>query len=188
MSNSGTNNPITDNPATESSASQQLNPGAALAGVRVLDLTRNFAGPYCTMILGDLGADVVKVERPQGGDDTRRWKPPAWNGESATFLAANRNKRSLAVDLNTPEGVAIVKQLARTADVLVESFRPGSLTKRGLGYEALREENERLIYCSISAYGPTGPQANSPGYDPILQAATGQMELTGAPEGPIARL
>lgn len=162
--------------------------GDTLTGTRVVDLTRNFAGPYCTMILGDLGAHVVKVEQPNGGDDTRRWKPPLWNGESATFLAANRNKRSLTVDLNQPAGVEIVRRLAAGADVLVESFRPGSLEKRGLGYENLRAENPRLIYCSISAYGPSGPLADSPGYDPILQAYTGMMELTGEPDGPPTRL
>lgn len=162
--------------------------GNTLAGTRVVDLTRNFAGPYCTMILGDLGADVIKIEHPAGGDDTRRWKPPLWNEESATFLAANRNKRSVTVDLNQPAGVEIVRCLAAAADVLVESFRPGSLQKRGLGYDALRAENPRLIYCSISAYGPTGPLADSPGYDPILQASSGMMELTGAPDGEPARL
>ena len=162
--------------------------GNTLSGTRVVDLTRNFAGPYCTMILGDLGADVIKIEHPAGGDDTRRWKPPLWNDESATFLAANRNKRSVTVDLNQPAGVEIVRRLAGGADVLVESFRPGSLDKRGLGYDALRAGNPRLIYCSISAYGPTGPLADSPGYDPILQASTGMMELTGEPDGPPARL
>ncbi|MBX3050552.1 MAG: CoA transferase [Caldilineaceae bacterium] len=162
--------------------------GESLAGLRVVDLTRNFAGPYCTMILGDLGADVIKIEHPAGGDDTRRWKPPLWNEESATFLAANRNKRSLTVDLNQPAGVDIVRRLAAGADVLVESFRPGSLEKRGLGYDSLRAENPRLIYCSISAYGPAGPLKDSPGYDPILQASTGMMELTGEPDGLPSRL
>jgi len=162
--------------------------GDTLAGLRVVDLTRNFAGPYCTMILGDLGADVVKVENPNGGDDTRRWKPPLWNEESASFLAANRNKRSLTVNLNQSAGVEIVRRLAQDADVLVESFHPGSLEKRGMGYDTLRAENPRLIYCSISAYGPRGPLADSPGYDPILQAYTGMMDLTGEPEQPPVRL
>ena len=162
--------------------------GDTLAGLRVVDLTRNFAGPYCTMILGDMGADVIKIENPQGGDDTRRWKPPLWNEESATFLASNRNKRSLTVDLNRSEGVEIVRRLAVGADVLVESFRPGSLEKRGLGYDALRGENPGLIYCSISAYGTRGPLANMPGYDPILQAYTGMMDLTGEPDRPPVRL
>jgi formyl-CoA transferase/CoA:oxalate CoA-transferase len=161
---------------------------SSLAGVRVLDLTRNLAGPFCTMILGDLGADVIKVESPGRGDDTRDWAPPAWNGESATFLAANRNKRSLAVDLDDPAGADIVRALARQADVLVESFRPGSLDKRGLGYDALSTENPRLIYCSISAFGTVGPMAGSPGYDPVVQAYSGIMSMTGEPDRPPVRL
>jgi formyl-CoA transferase/CoA:oxalate CoA-transferase len=159
-----------------------------LGGIRVLDLTRNLAGPFCTMTLGDLGAEVVKVEQPGAGDDTRHWSPPTWGEESATFLSANRNKQSVAVDLSQPEGAAIVRDLARRADVLVESFKPGSLDKRGLGWDQLRLENERLVYCSISAYGQEGPQRDSPGYDPILQAFTGIMHLTGWPDGPPARL
>jgi crotonobetainyl-CoA:carnitine CoA-transferase CaiB-like acyl-CoA transferase len=161
---------------------------APLAGLKVLDLTRNLAGPFCTMILGDLGADVIKVEQPGTGDDTRTWTPPAWNGESATFLAANRNKRSLVVDLDQVEGAAMVRDLARRSDVLVESFKPGSLDKRGLGYDALRADNPRLIYCSVSAFGNVGPQRNRPGYDPVLQAHTGIMHMTGEPDQPPVRL
>jgi crotonobetainyl-CoA:carnitine CoA-transferase CaiB-like acyl-CoA transferase len=160
----------------------------SLRDIRVLDLTRNLAGPYCTMILGDIGADVIKIEYPQHGDDTRKWTPPTWNGESTTFLSANRNKKSLAVDINTPEGVEIAHSLACRADILVESFRPGSLDKRGLGYENLNKENEGLIYCSISAYGNTGPLCNEPGYDPILQASTGIMDMTGEPDQAPVRL
>ena len=159
-----------------------------LGNIRVLDLSRNLAGPYCTMILGDMGAEIIKIEQPQHGDDTRNWAPPTWNGESTTFLSANRNKKSLAVDLNTPEGAEIVRSLARRADILVESFRPGSLDKRGLGYEELKKENEGLIYCSISAYGNTGPLRNEPGYDPILQASTGIMDMTGEPDQAPVRL
>jgi crotonobetainyl-CoA:carnitine CoA-transferase CaiB-like acyl-CoA transferase len=159
-----------------------------LHGVTVLDLTRNLAGPYCTMNLADLGAEVVKVESPGRGDDTREWWPPAWNGESATNLTANRNKRSIAVDLNSPDGVAVVRKLAAQADVLVESFRPGSLDKRGLGYEDLRAENPGLIYCSVSAFGHEGPMAGKPGYDPIIQAYSGIMSLVGEPDSPPARL
>jgi len=162
--------------------------GPPLGNLRVLDLSRNLAGPYCTMILGDLGAEVIKIEHPQHGDDTRDWAPPRWNGESTTFLSANRNKKSLAVDLNTPEGTQIVRGLACKADILVESFRPGSLKKRGLGYEELRKSNQGLIYCSISAYGTTGPLCNEPGYDPILQASTGIMDMTGEPDQPPVRL
>jgi crotonobetainyl-CoA:carnitine CoA-transferase CaiB-like acyl-CoA transferase len=140
------------------------------------------------MTLGDMGADVIKVERPQHGDDTRDWAPPTWNGESTTFLSANRNKRSLAVDLNTKEGVEIILELALRADVLVESFRRGSLDKRGLGYETLKTENESLIYCSISAYGSSGPLRDSPGYDPIMQASSGIMDMTGEPDRHAVRL
>jgi crotonobetainyl-CoA:carnitine CoA-transferase CaiB-like acyl-CoA transferase len=168
--------------------SSQVDIGTTLRDIRVLDLTRNLAGPYCTMILGDMGADVIKVERPKYGDDTRSWAPPRWNGESTTFLSANRNKRSLAVDLNTPVGVEIIRALAKNADILVESFRPGSLEKRGLGYVDLKKDNERLIYCSISAYGGTGPMRNEPGYDPILQASTGIMDMTGEPDQDPVRL
>jgi formyl-CoA transferase/CoA:oxalate CoA-transferase len=147
----------------------------------VVDLTRNLAGPFCTMTLGDLGADVVKIERPAEGDDTRAWSPPAWEGIATAYLSANRNKRSLALDLDVPESGEIVKALARRADVLVESFRPGSLDKRGLGYDGLKVENPRLIYCSISAYGRVGPMRDEPGYDPVLQAHTGIMSVTGEP-------
>lgn len=159
-----------------------------LRDIRVLDLTRNLAGPYCTMVLGDLGADVTKIERPISGDDTRNWAPPTWNGVSATFLSANRNKRSLALNLNAPEGVEIVRTLALKADILVESFRPGSLDKRGLGYEDLKGKNPKLIYCTISAYGNTGPLQNNPGYDPILQASSGIIDMTGNPEQEPVRL
>ena len=160
----------------------------ALAGITVLDLTRNFAGPYCSMLLADLGAEVIKVESPTAGDDTRQWRPPEWNGLSATFLAANRGKRSIAVDLDDEGGQGVVRRLAARADVVISSFRPGSLAKRGLDHESLRRDNPRLIYCSISAYGSQGPKRDWPGYDPILQAESGMMALTGYPEGPPARL
>jgi formyl-CoA transferase/CoA:oxalate CoA-transferase len=159
-----------------------------LGGIKVLDLTRNLAGPYCTMILGDLGADVIKIEHPKSGDDTRNWAPPDWNGVSTNFLSANRNKRSLAVDLNVPEGVDIILKLARQADVVVESFRPGSLEKRGLGFDDLKKENEGLIYCSLSGFGNKGPLRENPGYDPILQAFTGIMNMTGEEDGDPVRI
>lgn len=159
-----------------------------LRGVRVLDLTRNLAGPFCTMTLGDLGAEVTKVEHPIAGDDTRRWRPPEWDGHSATYLAANRNKRSLAVNIDDPGGQDIIRTIAASADVLVESFRPGSLGRRGLGYRQLAEANPRLVYCSISAYGDRGPKSGLPGYDPILQADTGIMDITGDPNADPVRL
>lgn len=162
--------------------------GNSLHGLRVVDLTRNLAGPYCTMILGDMGAEIIKIERLGVGDDTRRWVPPTWEGESTTFLSANRSKRSLAIDLNHPQGIEIIRKLASTADVLVESFRPGSLEKRGLGNEALREINPGLIYCSITGYGSSGPEKDSPGYDPIMQASTGILDMTGEPDQDPVRL
>lgn len=161
-------------------------PLAALAGVRVLDLTRNLAGPYCTLALGELGAQVVKVES-MSGDDTRFWSPTS-EESSAIFASANRNKRSICVDLDHPEGVRIARELARSADVLVESFRPGALDRRGLGWTELHALNEQLIYCSISAFGRTGPRAGQAGYDPVVQAATGIMSITGEASGRPARL
>jgi formyl-CoA transferase/CoA:oxalate CoA-transferase len=150
-----------------------------LSNTRVLDLTQNVAGPYCTQILGDLGAEVIKIERPGGGDDTRQWRPPEVGGESATFLAFNRNKISAGIDLNTPEGVEIVRSLAKRADVLVHTMRPGSAESRGLGYDTLSEANPRLVYCAISAFGESGPMRALPGYDPLLQAFTGILSVTG---------
>jgi crotonobetainyl-CoA:carnitine CoA-transferase CaiB-like acyl-CoA transferase len=162
-------------------------PGGAdrgvLHGVRVLDLTRNIAGPYCAMILGDLGADVIKVERPGAGDDVRDWRPPAWNGISTTFLAFNRNKKSVAVDLDRDEGRDVVFRLARRSDVLLESFRRGSLARRGLDYERVSAENPRIVYCTITGFGTVGPHKDRPGYDPVLQAYSGIMSLTGEPGG-----
>ncbi len=159
-----------------------------LADVRVLDLTRNLAGPFCTMLLADLGADVIKVETVGRGDDTRSWSPPQWNGQSSVFLSANRNKRSVAIDLNSDAGCDIVRRLAEQVDVVVESFRPGSLAKRRLGYHDVRSLNARVIYCSISAYGGHGPKSQLPGYDPVIQADSGIMDMTGYPDGPPARL
>jgi crotonobetainyl-CoA:carnitine CoA-transferase CaiB-like acyl-CoA transferase len=159
-----------------------------LEGFIVVDLTRNLAGPFCSMILGDLGAEVIKVEQPGAGDDTRAWGPPSWGPVSAAFASANRNKRGVAIDLNRPEGAEIVRSLARRADVLVESFKPGSLDRRGLGWDDLAALNDRLVYCSISAYGQRGPMRDGPGYDPVIQAYTGIMHITGHPEGEAARL
>jgi crotonobetainyl-CoA:carnitine CoA-transferase CaiB-like acyl-CoA transferase len=160
----------------------------ALRGTTVLDLSRNLAGPYCTMLLGDLGAEVIKVESPGSGDDTRSWRPPEWNGQSTTFLACNRNKRSITIDLDAEAGQHLVRRLAARADVVVSSFRPGSLAKRGLDYDSLHNLNEGLVYCSITAYGSKGPKKDAPGYDPVLQAETGIMSMTGHPDGPPARL
>jgi len=161
-----------------------------LHGVRVLDLSRILAGPTCTQTLGDLGADVVKVERPGAGDDTRGWGPPFVHdsaGErtslSAYYLAANRNKRSIAVDLATPEGAALVRRLASKADVLVENFKVGDLARHGLDYASLSVIAPRLVYCSITGFGQTGPRAGEAGYDFVAQAMGGVMSLTGDPDG-----
>ncbi|MBM3485766.1 MAG: CoA transferase [Alphaproteobacteria bacterium] len=164
--------------------------GGALAGIRVVDLTRVLAGPYCTQLLGDLGADVIKIERPGAGDDTRRFGPPFLKGtdgketrESAYFMSANRNKRSLALDITHPEGQAIVRRLIAKADVVVENFKTGNLAKYGLGYDDLRKEHPGLVYCSITGFGQTGPYAERPGYDFLIQAMGGIMSLTGEPDG-----
>ena len=155
-----------------------------LAGVRVLDLSRILAGPVCTQLLADLGADVVKVERPGAGDDTRQWGPPFVDDElSAYFIACNRGKRSLALDLQHPAGRSVLDDLLRRADVMIENFLPDSLARLGLTPERLRELNPRLVSVSISAYGRTGAAAALPGYDLIIQARTGLMAITGEPEG-----
>jgi crotonobetainyl-CoA:carnitine CoA-transferase CaiB-like acyl-CoA transferase len=157
-----------------------------LDGVRVVDLTRVLAGPFCTMLLGDMGADVIKIEDPHEGDEARLWGPfvGSWSGY---FLGVNRSKRSMALDLKTPEGAAVLRDLTRGADVLVENFRPGSLDKLGFGFEAMRAHNPRLVYCSISGYGRSGPRQHLTGYDPIVQAESGFMDITGTPAGPPLR-
>jgi len=166
-----------------------------LEGLRVLDLTRAMAGPFCTMMLGDLGADVIKVERPGSGDESRGWGPPfvgepygPYPGESAYFLAGNRNKRSITVDLKAPKGQEIIRRLATMCDVLVENFRTGTLDEMGLGFNDLHAISPRLVYCSISGYGRTGPYADRPGYDFVIQAEGGFMGITGPEEGPPSRV
>jgi formyl-CoA transferase/CoA:oxalate CoA-transferase len=154
-----------------------------LADIRVLDLTRALSGPYATMILGDLGADVIKVEDIWHGDDTRRWGPPFQGDDAAYFLSINRNKRGLSVDLKAPAGRDLVRRLAAASDVLMENFRPGTAARLGLGYAELARENPRLIYASISGYGQTGPSAELPGYDAVAQAVSGMMSVTGEPDG-----
>jgi len=155
---------------------------AALDEIKVVDLTRTLAGPFCTMMLGDMGADVVKIEEPELGDETRSWTP-FWNGEGTQFLSFNRNKRSLSLNLKEKEGVDIVLGLAAKSDVMVESFRAGALDRMGLSYDAVRAVNPNIVYCSISGYGRTGPMADKPGYDLIIQAYSGLMNLTGDPDG-----
>lgn len=159
-----------------------------LEGMVVLDASQIMAGPFCTLLLADMGADVIKVERPDGGDDTRRMGPPFIGGEAAAFLAMNRNKRSLALDLKTDEGKDLFRRLARRADVLVENFRPGTMERLGLGYEALRDSNPGLIYCSISAFGQTGPYRLRGGFDLVAQGMSGLISVTGHPGGPATKV
>ncbi len=154
-----------------------------LDGVRVLDLTRVVAGPYCSMFLGDLGADVVKVEQPGAGDDTRGWGPPFSGGESAYYLCINRNKRSLTLDLKSKRAVELLRQLVKVADVVIENFRPGTMERLGLGEPDLRKLNPRLIYASLTGFGADGPMSDWPGYDLIVQAWGGLMSITGTPDG-----
>lgn len=169
---------------------QERNNAGALAGIRVLDLSRILAGPSATQLLGDLGADVIKVERPGEGDDTRRWGPPYIpdtegrpTQESAYYLSANRNKRSIAIDIANDEGQRLIHELLVRADVLVENYKAGGLAKYGLSYEQLRDRYPRLIYCSITGFGHTGPYAARPGYDFLIQGMGGIMSLTGVPDG-----
>ena len=153
-----------------------------LTGIRVLDLSRVLAGPYCTMVLGDLGADVIKVESPNG-DETRSWGPPFTEGESAYYLCVNRNKRSIVLDFKTDDGRRIIHELIKRSDVLVENFRPGTLSRFSLDFESASAINPMLIYCSITGFGQTGPLRDKPGYDFMIQAMGGLMSITGEPDG-----
>jgi formyl-CoA transferase len=154
-----------------------------LAGIRVLDLTRVVAGPYCSMFLGDLGAEVVKVEQPGAGDDTRGWGPPFAGGESAYYLCINRNKQSLTLDLKSKRAVELLRELVKAADVIIENFRPGTMERLGMGEKELRRLNPRLIYASLTGFGADGPMSDWPGYDLIVQAWGGLMSITGTPDG-----
>lgn len=154
-----------------------------LEGIRVLDLTRALAGPFCTLMLGDYGADVIKIEIPGAGDDTRHWGPPFVGEESAYFLSINRNKRSLTLNFKDPEAIKIFLQLAKDADVIVENFTPGVMTRFGLDYETVKGVNPKIVYCSISGFGQTGPYQSRPAYDQIMQGISGIMSITGEPDG-----
>ena len=153
-----------------------------LEGIRVVDLSRVLAGPYCGAILGDLGADVIKVEEIRAGDEIRAW-PPVQNGESAAYIVNNRNKRGIAVDMKAPEGAGIIRRMAGLSDVLIENFRTGTIEEFGLGYESLSRLNPRLIYCSVSAFGRSGPRAKEAGYEAVMQAFSGIMSITGEAGG-----
>ena len=158
--------------------------GKPLAGIKVLDLCRVVSGPFATMQLGDLGADVLKVEEPSRGDEARTYGPPFVGGESAYFLSVNRNKRSCVIDLKSQAGKELLVRLAAHADIVVENFRPGTMERLGLGFDVLSQGNNRLIYCGISGFGRSGPDVDRPGYDLILQGESGVMDITGEPEGP----
>ncbi|GIS82128.1 MAG: CoA transferase [Dehalococcoidia bacterium] len=155
---------------------------AVLKNIKVVDLTRTLAGPFSTMMLGDMGAEVIKIEEPENGDETRSWTP-FWNGESSVFVAFNRNKRGISVNLKEQEGIDLVLSLVKDADIVVESFRAGALDRMGLGYADIKTINPNIIYCSISGYGRTGPLANKPGYDLLIQAYSSLMNLTGETDG-----
>ena len=172
--------PDSDRPRTDDAG--------ALAGLTVLDLTRVLSGPYCTMMLADMGARVIKVERPGKGDDTRAWGPPFQAGESTYFLSVNRNKESVTLNLKHPDGRRLLDALIDRADVLVENFRPGTLDRMGLGYADLAQRRPDLVYCSVSGYGQSGPRRNEPGYDAVLQGEGGLMSITGPQDGPAYRL
>ncbi|OFW08234.1 MAG: formyl-CoA transferase [Acidobacteria bacterium RIFCSPLOWO2_02_FULL_67_36] len=161
---------------------------APLSGLTVIDFTRVLSGPYCTMQLADMGARVIKIEHPGHGDDTRAWGPPFTGGESAYFLSINRNKESLALDLQRPESRPILDALLDRADVLVENFRPGTMERLGLGYDAVAARWPRIVYCSISGFGQTGPRRDEPGYDAVMQGEGGLMSITGAAGGSPFRL
>nr|CAG4638440.1 EOG090X05UC [Cyclestheria hislopi] len=156
---------------------------SALSGIKILDLTRILAGPFCTMILGDLGANIIKVEHPKQGDDTRSWGPPFVEGHSCYYLSINRNKKSICIDLKKEEGQHIVQELATQSDIVVENYLPGKLDKFGLGYNQLKQLNSRLIYCSLTGYGPDGPYASRPGYDVIAASTGGLLHATGTANG-----
>jgi crotonobetainyl-CoA:carnitine CoA-transferase CaiB-like acyl-CoA transferase len=159
-----------------------------LTGTTVLDLTRVLSGPYCTMMLADMGARVIKIEQPRGGDDTRHWGPPFLGTESAYFLSINRNKESVTLDFKHARGRALLDDLIAMSDVVVENFRPGTLARLGLDYATLSQKHPRLIYCSVSGYGHSGPRSHEPGYDAVLQGEGGLMSLTGAPDVPPVRV
>ncbi|EDW67508.1 succinate--hydroxymethylglutarate CoA-transferase [Drosophila virilis] len=179
------NNNNNNNVNLDASAVDERHP---LRGVRILDLTRIVAGPYCTMVLADLGAEVIKVERPHFGDEARKWGPPflEQSGDAAYFLAQNRNKRSVCIDMK--RGKELMHQLAGKCDVLVENYVPGTLERYGLGYEQLRQVNPRLIYCTISGYGSVGPYAKRPGYDVIASSMGGLLHITGERDGPPSKV
>ena len=163
-------------------------PARPFEGVRILDLSRVLAGPYATLVLADLGAEVIKVESPSGGDDSRNFMPPELGGIATYFLAMNRNKKSVSIDLKNPQGVALFHTLAAHCDVVLENFRGGVTERLGIDYESVKRTNGNIISCSISGYGRSGSHAQVPGYDPVAQAECGLMSVSGEPDGPPTRI
>ncbi|MCI0790725.1 MAG: CoA transferase, partial [Chloroflexi bacterium] len=159
-----------------------------LDGITVVDFSQILAGPFCTMMLADMGADVIKVEKPNGGDDTRRYGPPFINGESAAFLTLNRNKRSMILDMKHEDGLRIATRMLEQADVMIHNFRPGVVDRMGLGYESVHELNPAIIYCTVSGFGTTGPYAAKAGFDLIAQGMSGLMSINGFPDAPPAKV
>ncbi len=174
--------------AAAAGGAREKRPGMPLAGVKVVDLTRVMVGPYCTMMLGDLGADVVKIEIPGRGDDTRHWGPPFLDTESVYYLSVNRNKRSIALDLKQDAAKEVLWRLIDDADVLVENFSPGTLDRLGFGYEMVKERKAEIVYAAISGFGQSGPDYQRTAYDLIVQGTSGMMSITGHPGGPPTRL
>lgn len=171
-------------PTAESDANNKAMSQGALHGIKVLDLSRVLAGPSCTQVLADLGAEVIKIERPSVGDETRHWAPPKFSDDTSAYYATiNRNKKSLTVDINTPAGQTIIKQLIADSDIVVENLKVGGLKKYGLDYDSLKQDNPRLIYASLTGFGQTGPDAKRPGYDYIIQGLSGLMSITGPRDG-----
>ena len=182
MPSPDTSNPRADH-GTKPKVDHGTNPGGPLAGIRVVDLTRVLSGPFCAMLLGDMGAEVIKIERPGTGDDTRAFGPPFQGGEAAYFLSVNRNKKSVTLDLKSDEGKALLWRLIETADVLIENFRPSAMDRLGFSYAAVAARRPSIVYASISGFGATGPEASRPGYDLIVQGESGLMDITGPEDG-----
>ena len=159
-----------------------------LAGIRVIDFSQILAGPFCTMLLADMGADVIKIEKPNGGDDTRRYGPPFIEGESAAFLTLNRNKRSIVLDLKSAQGLAIAKRMLSEAEVMIHNFRPGVVDRMGLAYDDARELNPAIVYCTVSGFGTTGPYSSRAGFDLVAQGMSGLMSINGFPDAPPAKV
>ncbi len=167
---------------------QKSNGKLPLEGIKVIDFSQILAGPFCTMLLADMGADVIKIEKPNGGDDTRRYGPPFIEGESAAFLTLNRNKRSIVLDLKSEQGIGVVRGMLSDAEVMIHNFRPGVVDRMGLGYEQVRQINPAIVYCTVSGFGTTGPYSQRAGFDLVAQGMSGLMSINGFPDAPPAKI